>query len=254
MEKLVTMYLRMKNAKAEGIMDTKTQEITVKKGAVLEKEVADSFFDHTYYKLRQKLIASPIVEDYILIDDFTFNSLSAAAAVIGGRAAAGPKEWKSKEGFDANKVKELYDRFYLFKTYVSENRHRDLDMTYIKEIEYFKTKFPKNQLNQLTLEQYDKKGSRTSFTYLLEHGTKRLSGGFFYNNNNKLFYEKNDAYVNSEFIASKYPHKTVRERFDIYKNDLYKLVNEFDESTYVTREYDVLPIGANFIKSKLINI
>ena len=95
---MVKLYLRMKNSKAEGIYDESTDSIKVSKGAILEREISESFKTHNYLKHRQALINSEKVENYVLLEDVNFNSLSAAAAIIGGRAAAGPLEWKTESG------------------------------------------------------------------------------------------------------------------------------------------------------------
>jgi len=94
----VEVYLKMKNASAEGVYDFTDDNILVKAGAIIENPVAEGFKNHNYANLRTKLINEGYVDDYILTKDYSFNSLSAAAAVIGGRAAAGPLEWRNKEG------------------------------------------------------------------------------------------------------------------------------------------------------------
>ena len=97
MEK-INVYLKMKNSYAEGVYDIESRGILVKAGAIIEKTTANSFESSNYRKLREQLINQSIInQDFKLTQDHKFNSLSSAAAVIGGRHAAGPNEWKTKD-------------------------------------------------------------------------------------------------------------------------------------------------------------
>lgn len=97
MEK-INVYLKMKNSYAEGVYDIESRGILVKAGAIIEKTTAKSFESSNYRKLREQLINQSIInQDFKLTQDHKFNSLSSAAAVIGGRQAAGPNEWKTKD-------------------------------------------------------------------------------------------------------------------------------------------------------------
>lgn len=60
---------------------------------------------HSFFKLRNRLIEDGIIDDqYQLVNDYEFNSPSAAAAVILGRSANGLTEWRTEDG---KKLKEL---------------------------------------------------------------------------------------------------------------------------------------------------
>lgn len=97
MEK-INVYLKMKNSHAEGIYYPESRGILVKAGAQIEKMTVKSFESSHYRKLRDQLISQSIINhDFVLTQDHKFNSLSSAAAVIGGRQAAGPNEWKTKD-------------------------------------------------------------------------------------------------------------------------------------------------------------
>jgi len=247
------VFLRMKNAKADGVYDFDTQTLLVKEGAIFEEEISESFRKHPYLKHRRELLDSEAVEDFRLIQDYEFNSPSAAAAIIVGRPM-GPQDWKTSEGITLKRLIERRERLDDFKSFINENKHFKADETYLQEIKEFKKKFPLEKIKNLTLEEYDKTGSRDTFTYYIEWKTRVLSGGMFGALRNKLFFMHEGRHKNAKFIENKHPDKTVQERFDIFKNELHRFVKDFDEKTYSWQSYDVLPEGANFIKSKLINI
>ena len=250
------VFLRMKNAKADGVYDFDTQKLTVKEGAIFEEEISEGFRKHPYLKHRRELLDSEAVEDFRLIQDYEFNSPSAAAAIIVGRPM-GPQDWKTSEGITLKRLIERRERLDDFKSFINENKHFKADETYLQEIKEFKKKFPLEKIKNLTLEEYDKTGSRDTFTYYIEWKTRVLSGGMFgalRNLRNRLFFMHEGRHKNAKFIENKHPDKTVQERFDIFKNELHRFVKDFDEKTYSWQSYDVLPEGANFIKSKLINI
>jgi len=90
-----------KGAKAYGIL-LKDGKMKVLKDSLSVAENAPAFKNHNYMKLKDSLISKGrlIKKNGILIftDDYIFNSPSAAAAVVLGRSASGPKEWKSEKG------------------------------------------------------------------------------------------------------------------------------------------------------------
>ncbi|GEM_PF-501879 len=95
----INLTLSMKNALAQGTYDTEDRNIKVQKGAIFEKTISKSFKNHHYNKLRERMLNSGIVDNtFVLKEDYLFNSLSSAAAVIGGRPAAGTYEWKLEDG------------------------------------------------------------------------------------------------------------------------------------------------------------
>ncbi len=254
MERTINVYLKMKNAKAEGTYDLNTKKVHVKKGAIFEQGVTDSFINHNYYQRRLDLLNSDKVKEFVLQEDYTFNSLSAAAAIIGGRAATGPQEWKTDDGFTVKEIEMRRQNIDDFIKFFNDNKGHQTNDEFKREIEAFKEKFPLDKIKTMSLEEYDQTGSKETFTYYLEYKTRELSGGMFGRLRNKLFFMKDGEYRNAEFISKKYPDKTIKERFDLFMDDLYMFVANFDSDHYVWQPYKVLPEGANYIKSKLINI
>ena len=114
------VFLRMKNAKADGVYDFDTQKLTVKEGAIFEEEISESFRKHPYLKHRRELLDSEAVEDFRLIQDYEFNSPSAAAAIIVGRPM-GPQDWKTSEGITLKRLIERRERLDDFKSFINEN-------------------------------------------------------------------------------------------------------------------------------------
>jgi len=96
-------------ANARGIFLTDGKMIVLK-GSTINKENTPSFDHHNYNNLKDKLIEigklSEQDDSYIFTDDYEFSSPSAAAAVILGRSASGPNEWRDKNG---KKLKVLID-------------------------------------------------------------------------------------------------------------------------------------------------
>lgn len=84
---------------------------------------------------------------------------------------------------------------------------------------------------------------------MVEHGTDEVFSGFLGNNSNKLFFQKQDmTYDCSEHFKNKYPGKSIEEMFEIHRDNLYKIVSEFNKDKYVM----IPPNQANTIKGKLI--
>lgn len=253
MEK-IRVYLKMKNASAEGLYSLDEDNVLVYKGAIIENPVSEGFVSHNYNKLRSKLINNGVIVDYVLQEDYLFSSTSAAAAVIGGRSAAGPIEWRDK---DRNTIKDLQiqrERLSLLMQYFQDNRDYYPDNEVLDEAKSLSEQYSMESLNLLTIEQYDNPGEYNSVTYLMEYKTKKLSGGSFGSSRNKLFFKSEDEYHNAKFITEQYPNLTVDERFELYRNDLYEFVTSFNRDTYISRDFNILQRGTNYIRSKLINI
>ena len=107
-ELILKLKLKMKNAEAEGNYDEDKDVINVFSGAKFEKKISQSFKEHHYNSLRKKLISEGYLsDDFKLNRDYEFNSLSSAAAVIGGRAASGTIEWKTEKGKKGIRYKDI---------------------------------------------------------------------------------------------------------------------------------------------------
>jgi 5-methylcytosine-specific restriction endonuclease McrBC GTP-binding regulatory subunit McrB len=245
----------MKNAKASGNYNIQEDNIRVEAGAIFEKEISNSFHEHNYLNLRNELLSSEKVMNFILQEDYLFSSLSSAAAVLGGRAAAGPLEWKTEDGMSIRDYLHYLRRKDDFIEYIRNHKDETKIQKSYEEVKAFKKEFVLESIQDLNLEEYDHLGSHDSFCYYLEYKTKSISGGWFGSSRNKLFYNKQDGtYDNAKFIDDRYPNKTINEKFEMYKEDLYRFITEFDKNNYVATDYRVLPNGANYIKSKLVSI
>lgn len=243
----------MKNATAEGLYNCDNNSIVVKQGAIFEPVVAHSFKDHQYMKLRMKLISSNKLKDFTLVEDHKFESPSAAAAVIGGRSAAGPKEWKIKDGRGIGEYLEYLEREKQFSTFYEQNKDNKFNDAYKIETKNFVKKFPLEEIKNIELSDYDSPGKKDAFTHLFEHETKTLSKGSFAVPKDKLFYCKDNKYHNPQCISKEFPNKTVEERFEVFKDGVYSFIKDFDEKAY-TAKYIILGTNTNYIKSKLISI
>ena len=69
----------------------------VRKGSTISSDTTDGF-QPNYADLRKSLIQSGIIKDGVFTSDYTFSSVSAAAAVVLGRSANGRKEWLKLDG------------------------------------------------------------------------------------------------------------------------------------------------------------
>lgn len=92
----ITFILAGRGAYAKGV-PSDSGKLIVLKGSKVSDGVTDSF-STGYADLRERLIAQEIIKDNCFTDDYLFDSPSAAAAVILGRASNGRKEWTSLDG------------------------------------------------------------------------------------------------------------------------------------------------------------
>ena len=97
----ITLYLTRKGVNAEAFLREDGQ-IQVLKESTAVSETTPSFERHPYKQLRDDLIKIgklvKIGKNYKFIDDYIFNSPSAAGAVILGNSTNGQKEWRNVKG------------------------------------------------------------------------------------------------------------------------------------------------------------
>jgi predicted type IV restriction endonuclease len=103
--KRACLSIPQKGVYAEGKVLSDGKQIIVFAGA-LAKGKNESLDRHSYGKLHTKLVADNILKPKVLPNgtngfeltrDYTFNALSAAAAILTGHPADGPKLWKEKK-------------------------------------------------------------------------------------------------------------------------------------------------------------
>lgn len=79
------------------------KEFIVHAGSIITHDTLASLFEN-YGDLRKSLINNGTIANNVFMKDYQFDSSSAAAAVILGRAANGPREWSTLDGMEYSKV------------------------------------------------------------------------------------------------------------------------------------------------------
>ncbi len=102
-----TIKCKGKDADANAVL-LDDGKVKVLQGSKANKENALSFEHHNYKAIKDKLISNKTLIEkenvFIFADDYIFDSLSASAAVVLGRSASGPKEWKVANGKSLSSV------------------------------------------------------------------------------------------------------------------------------------------------------
>ncbi|MBU2523595.1 DUF4357 domain-containing protein [Patescibacteria group bacterium] len=146
--------------------------VRVHKGSSARKETVPSFEHYNYYKLREDLIRRGILipeGDYLVFtQDYDFDSLSAAAAVVLGMTSNGKNDWKDEAGVSVDKIMEgdnggiqntnkepegeptggerIYDKEY----YVSHNYDKDVAGRFFNVVNRIEVIIKKNNWNLQT--------------------------------------------------------------------------------------------------------
>lgn len=97
-----TFHIVIRGANAVGVPG-RDGTFIVKAGSTISGDVTPSCSDG-YKRLRCALIEDGTISDGVFLKDYTFESTSAAASVVGGRAASGPREWMTLDGRPYGKV------------------------------------------------------------------------------------------------------------------------------------------------------
>src|SRR5690625_2037901 len=120
-----------------------------------------------------------------------------------------------------------------------------------KERERFINKFPLESIKDLTLEEYNKLGDIESFSNYIENKTNEICSGFLGTNRNRLFFEKEGKFDTIDAYKNRHHDKSVNEIFEIFKNDLYNYIRQFNIEDY---NPDILRGRINVIKFKTIRL
>ncbi len=255
MDEIVKVYLSSKNLKAEGLYNIKDNTLKVLKGSMVSKEETNTF--RKYYesnaKLRDKLIEEKIIQGYEFMEDYVFEIPYHAAGVILTNGTAGNKSWKTRDGKTIDEILEYNKKIEDFKEFYKDFK-LDIDPEEVEDcITKFNEDFPLDNLLNLSLEEYDKKGSKDTLAYAIEHGTNMIFKGFLGNNRNKIiFNNEGKNYDAIEYLKNKYPNNSIDEIFEKYKKGLYRLIKEFNIDTYENMDIEGLPGGTNTIRGKLL--
>lgn len=252
---LIKVYMSGKNYNAEGYYNISDGKLTVLKGSRVVREEPLSF--RQYYnnvaKIRDELINKDIISNYEFVGDYIFEIPFHASGVVQANGQAGGKAWRTVDGITIDNIlnrKKHFEEFKEFlKTFKSDVNKEKTD----KVIEEFQTRFPLDNLRNMTIEEYDKTGDKTTLSYAIEHGTNYIFSGFLGNNRNKIFYNTPDGeYDAIEWVKNKYLDITLLEMFEQYKRDIYTLIKDFSIDTYTRSSIGALPANTNTIRSKLI--
>ena len=105
----VEFFCKGKDASAVGVL-LNDGKVKVLKGSMAKLENAPAFEKHHYKKLKDELVRLGKLtldgNQLAFADDHIFDSPSAAAAIILARSAAGPSEWKDRNG---KTLKDIWD-------------------------------------------------------------------------------------------------------------------------------------------------
>lgn len=255
MDEIVRVYLSSKNLKAEGLYNIKDNTLKVLKGSMVAKEETNSF--RKYYgniaRIRDKLIKEKIIQSYEFIEDYVFEIPYHASGAILTNGTSGNKNWKTRDGKTIDEVLEYHKRIEDFKKFYKDFK-LDINPKEVEDcITKFNEDFPLDDLLALRLEEYDKKGSKDTLAYTIEHGTSEIFKGFLGNNQNKIIFNTDgDEYDTIKYLKNKYPNNTIEEIFELYKKGLYKLIKEFSTDIYESGDVEGLPSGTNTIRGKLL--
>jgi hypothetical protein len=101
------LFLRAKGIEARGVYTA--EGFIVRAGSQAVKAEVPSIPEYLRW-LRQSLLKNGVLHDegncYLLTQDYTFNSPSAAAGVLLGRSANGRVEWKDVKGQTLKEIQE----------------------------------------------------------------------------------------------------------------------------------------------------
>lgn len=159
-----------------------------------------------------------------------------------------------KDDHIIEKIKIRYNELAADKNYLESCKKRE------ECYENFNKIFSFEKIKNMTLEEYDypkfkdEEKYKKSLMYFVERselGTS-LSG----QQNKLFFFDKNIStddeikYNTKKWVKSAYPQLSVKDIFNIYKDEMYRFVKDYNEDTY-TNDWIFLS-GQNVIKNKLI--
>lgn len=252
--KTFRVYCSGENFLAEGIYDVESGKIKVLAGSKISDTESASFQE---YSSNLALTKHQLIEDKVIIDDafqvdYEFKKLFHASAIISGYRRSGDQAWKLRDGRTVSTVMKAQDNIKHFLDFYRKYRVENLEemrKAETAEVKTFQRLFPIERFRHMSIEDYDKRGSKETIAYMIEFGTNEIFKGSLGNNKNKLFYqEKDNTYNCIDYFKNRFPGESVEELFIGYRDSLYKLISGFDKEHYVVTS----PKQANTIKGKLL--
>lgn len=96
------LYLNTGGVEAKGIITT--EGFVLLTGARINEKTSEKSLSKGAIKLRNKLIESEMVKDFVTVDDMIFSSSSAAGDFVTGYSISGPQSWKNAEGITLKEI------------------------------------------------------------------------------------------------------------------------------------------------------
>ena len=104
------VFLKRKRTEINAVAeyDVKTNQITIKKGAILSKEVVHTGTFRSSRSVEKR--RQGVVENNVLRTDVTFNSPSSAASFVTGTSTNGLLAWKNADGISLKELKNAEEK------------------------------------------------------------------------------------------------------------------------------------------------
>lgn len=239
---------------ATAIYDSDKNTMVVLKGSNYRLDTTPSLTSG-HIEQRSELTDKMIVSDGVFIDDYEFTSPSAAAIFIVGYRCNGLEYWSDETGATLKQIRQRQDLFEYIENNINNPELENYIDVCTQTVNRAKNLFPLESLKDLKIEEWDKRGSTDTLTYLIEYGTSEMFSGSLGFNQNKLFYQDTDnSYTSTMNIISSYPGDNVYERFDNFINKVYQSFVRYDDDDYLNdTDNNYALVGANILFIKLLS-
>lgn len=94
----IKVYLKRLNKSCYGLYDTKDKTILVQEGSEISLTIANHFIKTGYFKKRNELFYSNIIDGNLFAVDYLFDKPSTASSIILGSNSNGNVEWVTTDG------------------------------------------------------------------------------------------------------------------------------------------------------------
>ncbi|CAM3303112.1 AAA family ATPase [Nosocomiicoccus ampullae] len=255
MDNVIKVHLVGSDYNASGVYDFDKKTIIIFKGSKIKSHLNDIIKEDfpDIIELRKRLYDENILTNNEFIEDYEFDDINVTTRLISSNDSS-KEVWKLSNNSSLQKYENQLSHQKQFIEFYTSFKVDDLEekiKAQAEVIKRFQSLYPLHKLPNLTLKEFDQRGSNESFMYLIEFGTREIASGFLGNNRNKLFFQNKDGtYDSINYFKNKYPNETVDERLSLFLNQLYEMIVNFDKNTYVNQP----PRNINTIRGKLIMI